>query len=341
MTKNLGTQAVDTTILGFYLDHQTPVYDTFPYHLEPGDLAYFWFDNYTLDLSTIDKHLMTVFSATPGDANPLNDTIRKWIVHPESISHFPYFEDFEQNDGGWTTNWISDIQPGTSWEWGTPLGQTINHAASGSKCWATNLTGNYLTPEDSYIMGPCFDFSQLTLPVIEFDIFFKTATIDLIQLEYSLDSSFTWNQVGNPGEGINWYNTPSGYAQSGWNGSSNGWIHALHTLDGLGGKSNVLLRFSLRGGINGTDEGVAIDNIKISESPNIDIAIKEIIYPYDSCGYKQNESIKFIIQNNGLQTIQKYPYQNFDRQWTNLCYRNYSTNAFISRSLPTLYSIYF
>ncbi len=307
MTKNLGTQAIDTTILGFYLDNQTPVFDTFPYHFEPGDLAYFWFDNFTLDLSPIDKHLMTVFSATPGDANPFNDTLRKWIVHPENISVFPYFEDFEQSDGGWTTNWISDLQPGTSWEWGTPQGQAINHAASGSKCWATNLSGNYLAPEDSYILGPCFDFSQLTLPVIEFDIFFKTAIIDLIQLEYSLDSAFTWHQIGNPGEGINWYNTPAGYSQAGWNGNSNGWIHALHTLDGLGGKSYVLLRFTLRGGVNGTDEGVAIDNIKISESPNIDIAVKEIIYPYDSCGYKQNEPIKFIIQNNGLQTVQDIP----------------------------------
>jgi len=306
MTRNFGTQAVDTIILGFYLDNQTTIYDTFVYHLPPGGLAYFWF-NHTLDLSNTTKHLMTVFSATPNDNNKLNDTLRKWIVHPISISSFPYFEDFENNDGGWTTNWISDIEPGTSWEWGVPQGNVINHAASGSKCWATNLSGNYLEPEYSYIMGPCFNFSQLTLPVIELDIFYKTTTIDIIQLEYSLDSSFTWHRIGNSGEGINWYNTPPGYSESGWNGNSNGWIHAQHTLDGLGGKPYVLLRFSLRGGVNGTDEGVAIDNIRISESPQFDLSIKNILYPYDSCGLSNNENLKFVIQNNGLQAVNNFP----------------------------------
>ncbi len=307
MTKNFGTQAVDTTILGFYLDNQTPIYDTFVYHLPPDGLAYFWFDNFTLDLSNTTKHLMTVFSATPNDNNKLNDTLRKWIVHPISVSTFPYFEDFENDDGGWTTNWISDIQPGTSWEWGTPQAQTINHAASGTKCWATNLSGNYLDSEHSYILGPCFDFSQLTLPIIELDIFFKTTTIDIIQLEYSLDSSFTWNRIGNPGEGINWYNTPSGYSESGWNGNSYGWIHAQHTLDGLGGNPYVLLRFSIRGGINGTDEGVAIDNVRISESPQFDLSVVNIIYPYDSCGLSNNEKFTFTIRNNGLQQVNNFP----------------------------------
>lgn len=307
MTRNFGTQAVDTTILGFYLDNQAPVYDTFPYHLPPGGLAYFWFDNHTLDLSSGSHHLMTVFSATPNDNNKLNDTLRKWVVHPTNVNTFPYFEDFENSDGGWTTNWISDIQPGSSWEWGTPQATAINSAASGTKCWVTNLTGNYLESESSYIMGPCFDFSQIFLPVIEFDIFYKTATIDIVQLEYSIDSSFTWQRIGNPGEGINWYNSPPGYAESGWNGNSNGWIHAQHTLNGLGGKPYVLLRFSLRGGINGTDEGVAIDNIRISESPQHDLSVKSIEYPYDSCGLGKHESFKVTIQNNGLQNVQNFP----------------------------------
>ncbi len=305
LTRNYGIQAVDTTVLALYLDNVHLVTDTFVYHLPPDGTAWFWFST-TLNLAQEGKHLMKVINLTPGENNPLNDTLIKWIIHPKSVSSFPYEEDFEQNDGGWATNWISDIEPGTSWEWGIPQGTEINHAASGNFCWGTNLTGNYHSPENSYILSPCFDFSQLTSPIIDFDIFFKTATADIIQLEYSIDSAQTWNLLGNPGEGVNWYNTPSGYSEAGWNGNSGGWIHAQHSLTTLAGKSNVLLRFSLKGGINGTDEGVAIDNIRISES-GFDISLQQLLYPYDSCGLGNNDTIKFIIKNEGLQDVNNLP----------------------------------
>jgi len=304
-TRNEGINPVDTTILAFQIDNQPPIIDTFVYHLVPGDYGYFWFSN-TLDLSQVGKHLMIAYSLTPNDDNKINDTIKRWVIHPPSVSSFPYFEDFENDDGGWAANWLSDISPGLSWEWGIPQGQVINYTVNGYKCWATNLSGNYLPSESSYILSPCFDFSQLVLPVIEFDIFYSTAITDIIQLEYSLDSGSTWQQVGNPGEGINWYNTPSGYNMAGWNGNSNGWLHAMHTLDGLGGKSYVLLRISLRAGVTEVAEGVAIDNVRISESPQYDLAISQVKYPYDSCGLGNNEKFIFSVTNNGLQTIQNF-----------------------------------
>ncbi|MGQ9846707.1 MAG: PKD domain-containing protein [Bacteroidales bacterium] len=305
--RNFGTQAIDTVICGYQIDDNPPVLETSIIHLNTNQEFYYSFHN-SADLSLVNHvYKIKMFVHANNDENPLNDTITKWIYHSDVVSSFPFFTDFENDNGGFHTQWISDQQQGTSWEWGQPTAPIINHAASGNKCWATNLSGNYLSPEDSYILTPCFDFSSLTLPIVEFDLWYETAITDIAQLEYSIDSGDTWHRVGNTGEGMNWYNTPSGYSEMGWNGSTGGWVHAQHTLDGLGGKTNVLLRISFRGGVNGTNEGIAIDNFKISESPQKDVSINTITYPYDSCGLSNNEKIKIKLTNNGLEDIHHFP----------------------------------
>jgi len=305
--KNFGTQALDTVICGYQIDNNPPVIETSINHLNPNQELYYSF--YTpADLSIINHaYKIKMFVHLSNDENSINDTITKWIYHSDAISTFPFFTDFENDNGGFHTQWISDLQPTTSWEWGQPNAPIINHASSGSKCWATNLNGDYLSPEDSYILSPCFDFSSVTLPIVEFDLWYETEVVDIAQLEYSIDSAYSWHRVGNTGEGFNWYNTPTGYSDMGWNGSTGGWVHAQHTLDGLGGKTNVLLRISFRGGVNGTNEGVAIDNFKISESPQNDISVNMVTFPYDSCGLSGNEKITIKITNNGLNDVHHFP----------------------------------
>lgn len=56
-----------------------------------------------------------------------------------------YFNDFETNINGWNTD--TPYAVNNSWEWGEPTSGP-GEAYSGSKLWATNLDGNYLT--DSY-----------------------------------------------------------------------------------------------------------------------------------------------------------------------------------------------
>jgi hypothetical protein len=303
--QNSGTDTIDTIICGCSIDNQTFLNDTMVYPVAPGDFIYHWF-SYTADMSASpETYKVKMFAKAVGDQNASNDSIWAWITHGEMVSGFPYFEDFESSAGGWVTEWIAQTEPGTSWAWGHPNKPTINHAASGNNCWVTNLTGNYLSPENSYVLSPCFDFSQLTLPVMDLDIWYKTATIDIVQIEYSLNASqtdpgFTWHLLGKSGDALNWYNTPAGYSQTGWNGNSGGWIHARHALDSLGGKPYVIFRITLRGGINGTDEGFAFDNVKISESPMNDMAVDSLIYPHDSCSLSESENIKVKITNKGL-----------------------------------------
>ncbi|MCA9321812.1 MAG: hypothetical protein KDB53_13810, partial [Planctomycetes bacterium] len=90
----------------------------------------------------------------------------------------------------------------------------------------------------------------------------------------------SWQTVGALGDPENWYtdDTISGLSDSGtqmgWSGrnnsgnGSNGWVTARHVLTGLGGQSSVILRFAFGTDSSITDEGIAIDDIKISAIPS-------------------------------------------------------------------------
>lgn len=305
--KNMGNNTLYNVTVGYQIDANPPVIETHMDQILPYQYYYYTFSTRT-DLSIPNKtYNIKVFTAYPGDVNNLNDTIIFPITNNNNVSVFPYFQDFESNTVGWTTAWIDQRQPGSSWQCGKPAKATINSAASGIKCWVTDTLGNYQLNENSYITSPCFDFTLLTLPVLEFDIWYKTTTADIAQIEYTTDNVFfqnmNWHRLGNTGDGNNWYNTPSGYSNAGWNGSSGGWLHARHTLDSLIGKPFVMFRIVLRGGVNGVDEGIAIDNIKISESPFYDLSVDQILSPVGSCRLTATDSVKVKITNRGMNSV--------------------------------------
>ncbi|MBI5540483.1 MAG: T9SS type A sorting domain-containing protein [Bacteroidia bacterium] len=308
--KNMGNDTLYNVPVGYQIDNNPPVIETHSDQILPYQSYYYTF-NTRADLTISNKtYNFKIFTAYVGDVNSSNDTIYFPITNNNSVSTFPYFQDFESNTVGWTTAWIDQTHPGSSWQWGTPAKTTINSAASGTKCWVTDTIGNYLSNENSYVIGPCFDFSSLTLPVLEFDLWYKTATADIAQIEYTTDNVFfqnmNWHRLGNTGDGNNWYNTPSGYSSSGWNGSSGGWLHARHALDSLIGKPFVIFRIVFRGGVNGVDEGIAIDNIKISESPLNDLSVDQIIEPIGSCRLTVTDSVKVKIINHGMNSIHDF-----------------------------------
>lgn len=304
--RNMGLVPIDTVVCAYQIDNNPPVYQTSYTTINPDESFYMTF-NQLADMSlSPHNYRVKMWASCTNDENRSNDTLEKWIFHGINVNTFPYIEDFETNDGYFSTGWTSDIQPGTSWQWGTPTANVINHAASGNKCWVTNLSGYYNGFEKSYLLAPCFDFSTLTSPIVEFDIWYETTPTDLIKLEYSIDSGDTWIRIGNVGDGINWYNTPSGYNDAGWNGSTGQWIHALHDLSFLAGQPYVLIRFYFLGGINGTNEGVAIDNFKVSESPIYDANLKYIISPVDSCELTISP-FTILVTNTGLSDISNIP----------------------------------
>ncbi|MFC5270636.1 T9SS type A sorting domain-containing protein [Adhaeribacter terreus] len=199
-----------------------------------------------------------------------------------TITTFPYFEGFEGTNHNWTTSGAN-----SSWALGTPAKAIITGAGGGTKAWATNLTGNYNNAEDSYVISPCFNLSGLLLPVVEMKIWWNSeASWDGTVLQSSIDNGATWQVVGAFGDPNNWYTDNSldnrvGGQSIGWAGVGPGmWVTAKHVLTGLGGQSNVRLRFAFGsdGSVNSYD-GFAFDNFSIYNTPANDAGVSVINTP--------------------------------------------------------------
>ncbi|MBL7739159.1 MAG: S8 family serine peptidase [Chitinophagaceae bacterium] len=162
----------------------------------------------TADLSAIGVHEVKVWVDYGGDSFRENDTITVTIRNSPVIATYPYLENFETNNGNWYSGGKND-----SWEYGTPAATRINRAASGSKAWVTNLTGNYRDQQLSYLYSPCFDITGMTSPTLSLSIALDLEDCgagpanlcDGAYMEYSPDG-VSWTRLGAVGQGTNWYN---------------------------------------------------------------------------------------------------------------------------------------
>lgn len=303
--RNYGADTIKNPKIAFRLNDGPEVIETY-YHIippnTPNTTYYFTFFYNQLDLSNVGAtYKIVCYVIDTLDLNHANDTSFTYITNNNTVFTFPYIEDFENGSGGWVPEWQDFRWHYTSWQLGTPNDSALNHAASGMNAWKTNLTGTYDVSEYSYITGPCFDLSSITNPWIDFNIFYELNTLDLVTLESSIDSGYTWNTVGLPNEGTNWYNDPpSGVSTTGWHGFSGTWLKAKHALSGLGGHSKVQLRVLLKAGSTDTNEGVAIDDIKIYEAPLKNIEVIAITNLTSSCNHTNADSIQMKFANVGL-----------------------------------------
>ena len=212
-------------------------------------------------------------------------------ANSQCINSFPYFQDFENDNGGWMPSGYN-----SDWAWGMPQKSHITNAASGSKCWLTGglTSSSYLGGEKSYIVSPCFDFSSLVHPFIQFKVYWDTERqYDGGNLQYSLNNGISWINVGSITDPVdcrnkNWYNGASignlsglAFPQSGWSGNTQGnngscmggsgsaaWLTASHCLNDLVGEDSVKFRFTFCSGTAcNTYDGLAFDRLFLGESP--------------------------------------------------------------------------
>ena len=132
------------------------------------------------------------------------------------LNTFPYVEDFETGPA-WTTSASACTPLGlviNDWQWGHPIKNVINSAGSGYKCWIVGDTSGwfYAYGERSWIESPCFNFSAIQYPYVQFKIWWESEyKYDGTNLQYSLDAGTTWKDVGAFGDptdcmDANWYN---------------------------------------------------------------------------------------------------------------------------------------
>ncbi len=213
------------------------------------------------DLSALGTYALTSWVDYATDTYRSNDTTTKTIINSPLIASFPHVENFESNDGYWHTAGLN-----SSWAHGTPATVKVNGAASGSKAWKTNLTGNSNDAEKSYLYSPCYDLTGLTNPTLSFSMSLDledcgSAVCDIAWMEYSEDG-ITWNRLGDFGQGTNWYNKQMGVNGPVWNVQDYTQWHVATTA--LPANSNRLrLRFVIQTDPYVSREGIAIDDIHI------------------------------------------------------------------------------
>jgi hypothetical protein len=220
----------------------------------------------TANLSATGTHTVQVWVDYPGDSFRDNDTLNVTIRNSPTISTFPYLENFESGDGNWYSSGKNN-----SWEYGTPSSTQINRAASGSKAWKTNLSGNYKDQQLSYLYSPCFDVTGMTNPTLSLSIALDLEDCgnndgdlcDGAYMEYSPDG-VNWTRLGAYGQGTNWYNkhytgnnlwSVLGYTR--WH---------VATIPLPTGLNKLRLRFVMTSDPFVDYEGVAVDDIHIYDN---------------------------------------------------------------------------
>lgn len=239
---------------------------------------------------------------------------------PTSISTYPYFQDFENGDGGWTAGGVA-----YSWQLGTPSGKLeINSAASGLNAWVTSLNYEYFSNENGQVESPCFNMSSLLSPEIELKIWWNSEYgMDGAVLQSSIDGGLTWQNVGAYPDPYNWFNVDNitsapgnqlavVHGWSGRNGSSpgsgsGGWVTAKHKLNGLAGQPNVKLRIAFASNSSYEDDGFAFDDIRIYDTPNADAGVLSVVSPTSACGLTGTESVTIKVKNYGRLTQNSIP----------------------------------
>jgi len=259
----------------------------------------------TTDLSAPGEYVITAWTELENDSDTSNDTTEVTITNIPIIASFPYFEDFEIWGGGWT---VDSNSRRASWEHGQPVAPVISNAASGANAWVTNLSGPYNTGELSYLLSPCLDFSGLEAESdlrLSFRLFFQSESLDRAWVELSLDGAETWQKVGAPGTGINWYNDENSATWAG-DASEEGWTFTQNTLENVGGVADARIRFVFESDNSTELEGFGIDDVFISAPLDRDLAAINVDNnSEEECGVP-DDRIALRIANLGTATVSNF-----------------------------------
>lgn len=174
-----------------------------------------------------------------------------------------YVEDFESGPGAWTAD------ASAVWEHGVPSASTIDTAASGINVFATDLDADYPNSANAWIEAS-FDVTAFSSdPLFAMNLWYDSEnTWDGVTVE--LDTGSGFNVVGAIGDNPTWFEDTDvdglGNDVDGWSGASNGYVNAVHRLDGAAGNV-VTVRIRFGSGFSGViGNGAAVDDIRIVDA---------------------------------------------------------------------------
>lgn len=255
---NNSAQIINNLPVFYQVNNNTVVAETVNVPIPPNDSVTYTFSK-RFSNNQPQKYLLKAWITNAGDKYTLNDTVTTTVLVMKTIDAFPYYNDFETDDGNLLAEGIN-----SSWAWGTPIKYGIDNAAQGNKAWTTGLEKGYNFNEDSYLYMGCMDFSSLTKdPMVAFNFINDLQTdSDSAYAEYSTDGS-TWKRLGCNSCGFNWYknylSTPN------WFGLLYPWqvAHIIVPLSDLQHPDNFMYRIRLMTDDYLIADGIGIDDIRI------------------------------------------------------------------------------
>lgn len=155
-----------------------------------------------------------------------------------------YAEDFEPSAGGFVVSGTA------AWRWGVPANSSPE-AHSGSRVWATNLSGEYGPNEQSVLMSPSIDLSAFPAgTTFQLRWWQRLATepdFDLASVEVSRDGGGSWERK---------YGEVSGPV-------SPDWALIAIPLDEAWATPAFRFRFRFQSDTSGSASGWMLDNVQV------------------------------------------------------------------------------
>ncbi|MBA4056443.1 MAG: hypothetical protein C0490_17135, partial [Marivirga sp.] len=249
------------------------------YNWDFGDGTSASVQNPTHQYGTFDVFDVTLTIGT--DAGCSSDTTKQvFILDLKTPSRDAgYFIDFENGQETWVAV-ANGTSVSSSWVFGTPNGNLIDQAGSGANAWWTGgNSGTYFNNEESFVIGPCLNLTDLKRPMISMKYWVDAQKgFDGAVVQYSTNGGDTWQTVGDAeGAGINWYNNrnisgePGGQSNFAWSDSIPDWKDGRYNLDQIPLALRDIVIFRIAFGSNDDNpagrplNGFAFDDIYIGE----------------------------------------------------------------------------
>ncbi len=221
----------------------------------------------------------------------LNGNLKKYEIHAEVLfandefiqnnTNSDYFLINKRDNLSFETSFENTAQDALlhyrekgndTWEIGHPTGSVLSNAGTGVNAYCTNAGGEYDDLSKDYLVTPCFDMTQLINPTISFKLAFDIEeNWDAFYVQYSTDFGQNWEVLGDATD-PNWYN--SDYEQSEcigkqWTGTNPAMETYSHDLSFLTDQTHVMFRFVLASDELEHQEGVVLDDLKISGTAGV------------------------------------------------------------------------
>jgi hypothetical protein len=303
---NFGSDTIqaNSLSLSYVFNNGTPVVTSYANALAPMAQDSIYLPNITLNLG---NNTLCVSTALACDSVQFNDE-QCMNIFGQFQTSVPFFDDFET-----ANNWY---KPGTTnnWQLGTPNGNVINSAYSGTKAWVTNLNGDYTNNANDYLYSPQFNFSALGATdtiTLSFYHWQDMQSGDYGRLQYSKDGGDNWSNLGFMGDpyGTNWYNAQSGGLHY-FSSINTGWQYSAFKLDPyyFNTTDTIQFRFNFVSNASGTGNGWAIDNFKLALPmvPN-DVGVASIDYPVNDTAIGSQVYATVTITNFGSNPQVMFP----------------------------------